>query len=425
MHCHRPGCTCRESLQCELVGRLIARRSDKNPIKNNAVEGMARVLLDQTRADRTAAPPNQFFFKETTMRKTLMSALVASAIAASSAAMAGPLSFDLNGSAAGGQIVATSLDWAPTSFLALNGKNAIGAFLGGGTGSAIEFDVLTHAKLTAYNDAAGDAQTLPGFGGEITVVSRFTERVTAASAANATASFQTTGAGWVEIYYSAVANSNALRGANFNDGTLILRADGVSLANGSFTVNTTKQIVLLDQSGNGNQYGPTDVGAPNTGVMGSDQLTVQGEGSQGSISFGGGAGGIQLDGNFFKTSLRDFSLMFQNISINLPYGSVDPSDCFNPTKRAALGTGFTTQCNATNHTDGTYAANKLANSDDGGYVPVVGDVNGLFTGPGGDFVAQTDFNSAVTGTVPEPGMLALLGLAFAGLGVTTMRRRRA
>lgn len=362
------------------------------------------------------------------MRKTLMSALVASAIAASGAAMAGPLTFDLNGSAAGGEIVATSLDWSPTSFLALNGKNAIGAFLSGATGRATEFDVLTHAKLTAYNDANGDATSLPGFGGgEITVVSRFTERVTGANAATGTANFETTGAGWVEVYYSAASNSNSLRGANFNDGTLILRADGVSLATGSFSVNANKPITLLDQSGNGNNYGPSAVApSPSLNPGGAlDQRTVQGEGSQGSISFGVGAGGFQLDSNFFKTAVLDFSLIFQNISINLPYGSVDPSDCFNPNMRAALGSGFTTQCNATNHIDGTYAANAAAHGDDGGYVPVVGDVNGLFGGPGGDFVAQTDFNSAVTGTVPEPGMLALLGLAFAGLGVTTMRRRRA
>ena len=354
------------------------------------------------------------------MRKTLMSALVASAIAASSAAMAGPLTLDLNGTAAGGEIVATSLDWAPTSFLAMNGKAAITAFLFGARGSAVEFDVLTHAKLSAYNDANGDTQSLPAFGGEITVVSRFTERVTAANAATASASFQTTGAGWVEVYYSAASNSSSLRGSNFNDGTLILRADGVSLANGSFTVDTAKPITLLDGTTNGNQYGPSS--SPSNGGA-SDQRTVQGGGSQDAISFGSGVGGIQLDANFFKTALADFSLFFQNISIGLPYLSVDPSDCFNPTKRLALGTGFATQC-APNHTDGTYAANFAANGNDGGYVPVVGDVNGLFGGPGGDFVAQTDFNSAVTGTVPEPGMLALLGLAFAGLGVTAMRRRR-
>lgn len=356
------------------------------------------------------------------MRKTLMSALVASAIAASSAAMASPLTFDLNGTAAGGEIIATSIDWSPTSFLAKGGKAAIGAFIGGGTGSALQFDVLTHARLAAtYNDAKGDPATLPTFAGEITVVSRFTEVVTAASIAAGSASFQTTGAGWVEMYYSTVSNSNQLTGSNFNDGTLIMRAEGVSIANGQFTVDSSKPITRLDGSGNGNQYGPSD-----SGIGGlTDQQTVQGGGNQDPISFG--SGGIWLDPNFFKTSVANFSLFFENISIGLPYLSVDPSDCFNPNKAAntnaqisaGTATGLSTQC-LVNHFDGLYSLN----ATDGGYLPVVGQTNGLFQGPGGDFVAQTDFNSAVTGSVPEPGMLALLGLAFAGLGVTTMRRRR-
>lgn len=347
------------------------------------------------------------------MRKTLMSALVASAFAASGGAIAAPLTFDLNGAAAGGQIVASSLDWAQTSFLALGGATAIANAVAG-IGPRT-FDVLTHAKLTGYNDGAGVTRSLPGsFTGEITVVARFTETVTFAIPALGFAGFQTTGAGWVEMYYSATPNSSNLLGSNFNDGTLIMRADGVGLANGNFTV-TNPAPANLDG------FGAQDY----TG-----QTTVSGFGSQGSITFG--SGGFALDSNFLKTAIADFSLLFNNISIGLPYQTVDPSDCFNPNQGAATNaainagtaTGLATQCNAVNHTNGTYAQNFAANGNDGGYVPVVGATNGLFGSGATDFVAQTDFNSAVTGTVPEPGMLALLGLAFAGLGVTTMRRRR-
>jgi len=349
------------------------------------------------------------------MRKTVLNGLIAGAFAlAGGLAHAGPLVFSLDGG--GNTITATSLDWAQTSFLALGGNAAITNFL---TGSGrTSFDVLTHAKLTGYNDQFGVTRSLPGsFTGEITVVSRFTEQVVSANLALGTALFATTGAGWIEMYYSATQNSDNLRGSNFNDGRLIMRGDGVGTAIGSFTNTSTQgSSVALDQAGLTNDY---------TG-----QLTVEGFGSQGAVRFGT-AGGFAVDSNFLQTKIVDFSLFFNNISIGLPYQTVDPSDCFNPNQSAATNasinagtaSGQTTQCNAINHTNGTYAQNFAADGNDGGYVPVVGTTNGAFGGSP-DFIAQTDFNSRVTGTVPEPGMLALLGLAFAGMGLSTVRRRR-
>lgn len=351
------------------------------------------------------------------MRKTLLSALVAGAFAVGGSAYAGPLTFNLDG--AGNVIVANSLDWAATSFLAKGGVAAITAFDAGATGSALNFDVLTHAKLTGYVDANNvSVPGLPaGFAGEITVVASFQEKVVAV--AGNQADFQTTGAGWVEMYYSATPNSDSLRGSNFNDGRLIMRANGVSDSGGLFRV-TNSTGVNLDGAGAQDYAG---------------QLTVSGFGIQDEVRFG--TDSIFLDSNFLQSTVIDFSMLFENISIGLPYRSVNPSDCFNENQGAAAdgsitnhtASGLVSQCNAfvsaldPHHVNGTYADNVIADGNDGGYVPIVGTTNGLFsTSP--DFVAQTDFNSAVTGAVPEPGMLALLGLAFAGLGVTSVRRRR-
>ena len=220
------------------------------------------------------------------MRKTVLNGLIAGAFAlAGGLAHAGPLVFSLDGG--GNTITATSLDWAQTSFLALGGNAAITNFVTG-NGGPTTFDVLTHAKMSGYNDQFGVTHSLPSsFTGEITVVSRFTERVFAADPGAGSATFRTTGAGWIEMYYSASPNSDNLRGSNFNDGTLIMRGDGVSNAFGGFT-NTSAPgtSVDLDQAGLINDY----VG----------QKSVEGFGSQGNVKFGTGA----------KNQNRDASVKF-------------------------------------------------------------------------------------------------------------------
>lgn len=312
------------------------------------------------------------------MKKKLLMALSLATImgAAANAQAAATIQFDMNGTAAGGLISVDTFDWAPDNSLVVNGANPT---------ATQPLNVLAQGSLASFIKS-GATQTFygPAAGTEYTFELNMFEN---AAGIGGVTTLLTPVSGTISMYYDSSADANQLAGTGYGAGlgaVLMLTANVVGGA-GTFSDLTLLlpgafPLSPLDQfAGAGNNY-PTvlsDQGSGNT------RLDFD-------VTF--------LNTDFFKSSLTSLSIDLQDGSNNTtPYLQADP---------AALVGGVAPVFTATpggpvNGQPGTCAATGQVRCD---------------------FLIQTDASTSFN-PVPEPGLLALFGIAISAMGWSARRRR--
>jgi hypothetical protein len=311
------------------------------------------------------------------MKRALLSVAAASLLSIAGSAFGATVSFTFQGCGdASCAVEATALDWQPGNVLAIDGA-------GGAAGLAPGSQVtnLYQANLNSVLNTGTGVFDNGDFGSYFTVVASFREVVIAGGLAGV---FQVIpdAANYFEVYRNAVSIGNDLTGAGFANGSLVMSgvitAGFSTTAATSFVVDPTTGVISivanddLDNFGTNNYPGVTTI------------TTVGGANIEAVLGF--------VDASYFPDLMPGDALVtaLTSSSLNTPFDQTNPSGQF-------------------------WSGAGLIASD-------IGTANGI-TGP--NFQFQADAATSFERAIPEPGSMALVGLALLGIaGATTRRKTR-
>lgn len=320
-------------------------------------------------------------------RKLLIASAAALALGGATLAQAaGVITFDRNGAGAGGAVQVTTFDWLPGNSLAIGALSTAPDANGN-----VEFKVVSQGKLGLFVNDNTDQTFNPLGDSEFTFQASFFEQATGIGASAASFSLGA-GGGTFAVYYDAVADSSNISGAGFGNGQLILSGSFVTLS-GFFNDNDVA--------------GSTDCLTNALACELLDQVTADDQNGVRTHS-GNGSTTIEVDvtfadSAFFISNITSLLIDLQDTTNNaIPFEQANPSD-------AVFGVAPVYSIVGANLVNG-------AACKDGGRTETGTDVLQRC-----DIHLQTDASTSFN-PVPEPGTLAITGLALGLLGFARRRR---